>query len=53
MLRPVAVGAGPVSGLIIPELSSNKTRGKITVERKGRSLEENIELALNTRDEVT
>ncbi|CAF1923751.1 unnamed protein product [Brassica napus] len=48
-----SVGAGPVSGLIIPELSSNKTRGKITVERKGRSLEENIELALNTRDEVT
>lgn len=24
-----AIGAGPVTGLIIPELSSNKTRGKI------------------------
>lgn len=24
-----AIGAGPVTGLIIPELSSNRTRGKI------------------------
>lgn len=24
-----AIGAGPVTGLVIPEISSNRTRGKI------------------------
>ncbi|KAJ4914931.1 receptor like protein 20 [Raphanus sativus] len=45
------VGAGPVTGPIIPELSSNRIRGKITVETKGRPLEE-TELSSNSRDEV-